>query len=456
MELLKSTEISEKRKVILVFLLAFMFRFLLIQFFPYPFYPVKVDDAHAYDRMAFNIVKGNGFSYEASPPYRPVIVRTPVYPFFLAGIYAIFGQAYNIVRVVQALLDSVTCFLVYIITLLCFKNKENYKQLALLTFILAAFCPFTAFFVSMLYSETLTAFLFTLSVFLFLWAITKNKRQYYFLSGIIIALAFLCRPAIFMYPFILIIVMFLINIRKISKLVLKHMFIYLVAISLVWLPWVYRNYMIFDRFIPLATGSGVFLWMGTYPPGRYEKDSIFDKDKFAIYDNAYGKDAIDIGLQLKKEAMERIKREPLKYFYYCLKRVVNLWVSSYSKYARIEEPLGELIKRFKNNNYGIVVSGELMFIIIIKGLLTLINLILVIAGAIGFIMAIRLWRIMYPVVLAPVYVTLVHAMFGHVGPRYVIPAWPIFLVFSAYGLWFVTTKINLLLASLKNKYIFRI
>ena len=83
--------ISQRRKIILIFLVAFAFRLFLIKYIPYPFFPERIDDAHSYDIMGLNILQGNGFSGDENPPYKPTIRRTPVYPIFLAGIYAIFG-----------------------------------------------------------------------------------------------------------------------------------------------------------------------------------------------------------------------------------------------------------------------------------------------------------------------------------------------------------------------------
>jgi 4-amino-4-deoxy-L-arabinose transferase-like glycosyltransferase len=428
--------ISQRRKIILIFLVAFAFRLFLIKFIPYPFFPERIDDAHSYDIMGLNILQGNGFSGDENPPYKPTIRRTPVYPIFLAGIYAIFGQAYDIVRIIQAFIDSITCFLVYLISLFCFRNKKNYKQLALLTFILAALCPFTAFFASMIYADLLTTFLFTLSVFLFILAISKKQWQYYFLSGITIGLAFLCRPAIFAYLFILVVCMFLSNIRNNIKLILKYIFIYMFGVSLVWLPWVYRNYVVFDRFVPLALNSGEILWVGTFPPGRYEKDFTVDRDIHEAYLKLKGKAALDMDSWLGKEAIKRIKKEPLKYFYYSFKRIGYLWVSSNSMFIQIEKTFTELIAELKAKKFNSLGAARIITMILIKGLLLVTNLMLVSTGVFGMIIAARFWRIIYPVILAPIYITLVHAMLGAAGSRYIVSAWPIFIIFSAYALLF--------------------
>ena len=49
------------------------------------------DDAVGYDTLARNIMNGQGFSLQAGPPFEPTLYRTPVYPYFLVGLYSVFG-----------------------------------------------------------------------------------------------------------------------------------------------------------------------------------------------------------------------------------------------------------------------------------------------------------------------------------------------------------------------------
>jgi hypothetical protein len=48
----------------------------------------------------------------------------------------------------------------------------------------------------------------------------------------------------------------------------SHMLAFSVAFSLVLSPWLIRNYVVFDTFIPGFTSAGYNLFMGTYPPTR--------------------------------------------------------------------------------------------------------------------------------------------------------------------------------------------
>jgi len=430
----------ENKLLITIFLLAFVLRLSLIIFRPYPFYPVKIDDGYSYDLMARNILNGHGLSAAERPPYSPTIWRTPIYPLFLAGIYAIFGHSSNNVRIIQALLDSATCFLVYLIFLACFGDSKISKRFALSAYILAACCPFMAFFVSMIYSETLTTFLFTLSIYLFLLAKDNKKWKYFFIAGVSIGLAFLSRPVLSLFPLLLAAVMFFTEKKGNRKIELfRNLAVYFIALSLVWAPWICRNYISFKRFIPFSIGSGTFIWISTFPPARYEKDFLPDKDVFSKYLKLEGKELLDFDTRLKNDGLRRIKEYPFNYLIFTLKRVPLLWVSSYSYFIQIDNSFSELVGTTKDKSTNIKSQGSLYLKIFFKFLLSTLNIVLLITGILGIIFALKRWRRAYPILLVPIYITIIHAGLGLATPRYSAPAWPVFLIFSVYSVRMVSS-----------------
>lgn len=429
--------------IVSIFILAFILRLFLVLFIPYPTYPKKIDDAHMYNVIAANLMEGRGFSFDEKPPYRATIWRTPVYPFFLVGIYSIFWKNFDIVRIIQALLDSITCLFLYYIFLLCFKNGNKYKRPATVAYLLAALCPFTAFFVSMLYTETLVNFLFTLSILLFLLAINKRKKSYYLFAGITSALTFLCRPAMSMYPFMLVICMFLTNIRTNWTTLIKNIVIYLFAILLIWSPWIYRNYITFKRVIPLSVGVGTYIWLGTFPANRYDKDLPVDQKLLNDYLVMEGAELLEKDAKWGMEGIERIKEEPFRYVYYCGQRSLVLLFSSYSHYVQIDRSFSEIVEDLRSSRH-IAESAGLIAMLLVKGLLTIINIALILLGFLGMAMAIRRWKSIYPVFLVPIYIILVQSPLGYINARYFLPAWPTLLLFTGYALWrlFATKKVE--------------
>lgn len=69
-----------------------------------PFFTTLMGDARGYDTWAQQIAAGDWIG-------REVFYQAPLYPYFLAVIYALFGHDLLIVRIVQAIVGSVACVL---------------------------------------------------------------------------------------------------------------------------------------------------------------------------------------------------------------------------------------------------------------------------------------------------------------------------------------------------------
>jgi hypothetical protein len=97
-------------------------------------------DSYLYHAIAYNLHEGNGYSatddgaslglHAATPGliYEPAIVRAPLYPLFLAGVYTLLGSReaapspsawraiFDRVRLTQCVLDAAVCVLVFLMT----------------------------------------------------------------------------------------------------------------------------------------------------------------------------------------------------------------------------------------------------------------------------------------------------------------------------------------------------
>jgi len=76
----------------------------LWQIRPSPFFDVLFGDARAYDLWAQDIAGGDWIGSN-------VFYQAPLYPYFLGGIYAIFGHDLLAVRIIQAVIGSASCAL---------------------------------------------------------------------------------------------------------------------------------------------------------------------------------------------------------------------------------------------------------------------------------------------------------------------------------------------------------
>ncbi len=143
------------------------------------FVDVQPGDSKLYIQLARNIIEQGVFSAESSAPYVPTLIRTPGYPLFISGIYAIFGIGNETaVRVCQALIYTLTCFIAALIAWNWVDDRERKKRAALATFILTAFCPFTVIYSAAILAETITIFLMSATILAatFAFKLRKQKR----------------------------------------------------------------------------------------------------------------------------------------------------------------------------------------------------------------------------------------------------------------------------------------
>jgi 4-amino-4-deoxy-L-arabinose transferase-like glycosyltransferase len=189
-----------------LFLLAILPRLLLLASLPHDALLESVD-ARGYDLLARNLLAGHGFSLQDAPPYQPDGLRTPLYPLFVAAVYALAGPQPAAVAVVQALLDSLTTLLVAAIA-----ARSLGRRAGIAAALLYALTPVQWRYAAALLAETPLAFLISLTLWLFclltvdrprpaLSHLLTRDRQIPFPSlsiaiacGAVAGLAALCKP----------------------------------------------------------------------------------------------------------------------------------------------------------------------------------------------------------------------------------------------------------------------
>ncbi len=78
----------------------------------FPTNPIAPVDAEGFHLLAVNMLAGHGFAIGWEPPFCPTTVRTPLYPLFVAGIYALLGSDPVRVLPLHMLLEVLTTALV--------------------------------------------------------------------------------------------------------------------------------------------------------------------------------------------------------------------------------------------------------------------------------------------------------------------------------------------------------
>ncbi|MHB9011468.1 MAG: hypothetical protein ACYC49_04495 [Ignavibacteriaceae bacterium] len=137
----------------------------------------------------------------------------------------------------------------------------------------------------------------------------RNNNKIILLTSVILALMSYLRPVGLLLPIIFLIDFFKSNNLKIS---LRHSFIMIIVFCLVLSPWVYRNYKIFNKFVPVSTNGGFNFLMGNHNNSNggvnfdFQYNNSLQETK--ANENAYSKGIDDI----IDHPVESLLRLPMK------------------------------------------------------------------------------------------------------------------------------------------------
>ncbi len=289
--------------------------FLITVVYAFYFRIHPVVDAQAYDQIAVNLINGCGFREDCSRDFLhdPAITRAgPAYEFFLAGIYRLFGQHYEIVWIIQAFLHVLTAYLLYLSAKRLF--PEIGEKAGLIAAAVIAFHPDLIEIAAMLMTETLYLFLITLTLYLFILMYQDSEK--WILScmlGCITGVAILSRPPVLLFvPIILLVYLF----RKHYR---QGLFFLLVLIA-VLTPWTMRNYRVFHTFIPTTLIGEYNLWVGnTLESNGGQLSHGFNP--VTTYGETYGYSGLK--QEAKHQFWQFIFTHPVRFIQLCIIRFVT-------------------------------------------------------------------------------------------------------------------------------------
>ncbi len=265
------------KKEIKIFLSIVLAAFLLSLAYSFYFRITPAVDAAAYDRIAWNLVQGNGYKEYAELSYEKdlAIMRVgPGYEFFLAGIYFLFGRHYEMVWIISALLHALSALLVFLVAKEIFKEEKGFFIGA----VAAAFIAFSPDLITMsgmLMTETLGIFLIIFSIYLFWRYINSAAKPTWLLLATVLVFGFAVMvrtPAALLFlPF----AYYLIREKN-----WKHFFIFTLVLILLFTPWIVRNYYVYHAFVPTNLAFGYDLLAGNHAGATGELEPYYLNDEF--------------------------------------------------------------------------------------------------------------------------------------------------------------------------------
>ena len=137
-------------------------------------YSLPAGDENRYTTPAINMLAGRGFSNDVSPPYGPTEHVVPLYPLFIATVYAVFGENNSAVRIAQGLIDLLTCLLVAFIAFRLAPASLARPAAIMSLVIYGCLSWFTVHWTRYVLTETLALFFTTLAIAVSILAIQKK------------------------------------------------------------------------------------------------------------------------------------------------------------------------------------------------------------------------------------------------------------------------------------------
>ncbi len=231
-----------------IFVFAFCLRLIYtLQIQTLPTFTVLIVDAFSYNEWAKNIIQNSWLGDK-------VFYQAPLYPYFIALIYKIFGIKLFAVRIIQVLMGSATCLLYYYIS-----KKIWGVRAGVIASLLATFYSIYIFYVPLHLKPTLYIFLETLCILLLCLCFYEKKKRYFIASGVLLGLMVFTRGnTLLIVPFLLIWVFLSYN----FKTAIRNYLLILAGLLLILFPVIIRNYVVSGDFVITTSQAGPNFYIG--------------------------------------------------------------------------------------------------------------------------------------------------------------------------------------------------
>jgi len=231
-----------------------------------PFFDAPVIDAEMYDDRAINILGG-------TLPEK-IFYQAPLYSVFLSAIYFVFGHNYLAVRIVQFVIGSINCVLVYVVARKVFADPAGGDPVERKNFRLASGSPAewtarlagfgAAFYGPMVHydGELLRPTIVIFLALLLLWAILewieKKHIAWAAVAGVLLGLSAVTRENILLFAPVAAAFMFFLSRRR--RWAAPAVFIAAAFVAIV--PVTVRNYVVENDFVPISPQGGMNFYIG--------------------------------------------------------------------------------------------------------------------------------------------------------------------------------------------------
>lgn len=282
-----------KHAVLLVVAVALVVRLLMLALARAP---AIENDAVLYNGVGANLAQGHGYVLNGAP----FAGREPGYILVVALTYLITGVHTTAVYVVQALAAALACAVTFAVA-----RRLAGLHVALWAGLLLALAPSFLGYTNVVLTEIFATLWFALAL---LWLIKLSTRPGWrstAVAGVVIGLAALTRT-----NFLVLIVAAPLGLRAADlswRAALKYGGGAALVAALVYAPWVVRNAVAMDTFIPTRLGMGEAVWSGSYVPWDGQWLGYIPP----LTTLEAGLSPIEADRKMWHEALENVRRDPL-------------------------------------------------------------------------------------------------------------------------------------------------
>jgi 4-amino-4-deoxy-L-arabinose transferase-like glycosyltransferase len=249
-------------------------------------------DATAYTTLARELYEDGDYG---TPQMRNETDWSPGAVFFYAGAFILSGGYHpeGFARLVVAVLGALSIVVAYLLG-----RRLGGPPAGLLAAGLVAVYPAFVYNSGRLMSEPPAVFTLPAAVLAFLWAAEQRSRWAWLLPGFLLGITAFIRPEYLVFGSVFALLA-LWRMRR-GPATWQPALILLAAFALVVTPWIVRNWIVLDRFVPLSTGGGKALYVGTNLPA----DGDYFRVKAALVERYYHR-------RVDRAELARIAMRPL-------------------------------------------------------------------------------------------------------------------------------------------------
>lgn len=260
------------RRLLFCLCLVASFHGLLFMAYQRPDWTTQWTDQDGYRLLGGVLASTGKFTrYPDSPVFVPEVLRTPVYPAFVALVYRTLGRSNGAVAAAQ-----IGVFVAICLTVFAIGKRISGPRFGLAAAFATALFPTLPYFAALVLTEVWTTLMFTLTMWALVRAAHDQRSGWFVAFGVLAAATALSRPAFVLFlPGIVVMALVLFPlIDWTGRPPWTRWALAFAAFAVAMLPWFTYNYVTMHRFtISPAGGVGRATWEGSwqgYWPGRVQ------------------------------------------------------------------------------------------------------------------------------------------------------------------------------------------